>query len=78
MFEFKLLTVELFFLSLSVLNSDLFEGVVISFIVVELLLIEVDDLVACNVEELSGVGHNNDGVFTVCNVVFEPHNGVQI
>lgn len=78
MFKFKLLTFELFELSFFIFNSNFFKSVVITFIVVEFLLIKVDNLVACNVQELSGVGYNNNNVLAMCNVILEPHDCVKI
>jgi hypothetical protein len=76
MLQFELLTLELFFLSFLVLNSEFFESVVVSFVIVKFLLVEVHDLVAGNVQKLSGVRNNNYSAFAVGNVVLEPHNCV--
>ena len=76
MLEFELLTLELFFLSFRVLNSEFFKSVIVSFVIVKFLLVEVHDLVAGNVQEFSGVGNNNYCTLAVGNVVLEPHNCV--
>jgi hypothetical protein len=78
MLELKLLTLELLFVSFLVLDSQLLKGVIISFIIVELFLIEVHDFITCDVEELSGMGHDDDCALAVGNVVFEPHDGIEV
>jgi hypothetical protein len=78
MFQLELLTVELLPHSVLVFNSKLFKSVIIPFVIVEFLLVEMHDLVACHIEELSGVGDDDDCALAVCNVVFEPHDSVQI
>jgi hypothetical protein len=76
--EFHLLTVELFSLSFSVFNSDFFKSVIVSLVVIKLLLIEMNDFITGDVQELSSVGDDNDSVFAVSDVVFEPHDSVEI
>lgn len=78
MVKFHLLTVESLLLSFSVLYSDFFKCVVISLVVVEFLLVEMNDLVACYVQEFSSMRYNDDCVFTVSNVVLKPHDCIQI
>ena len=73
-----MLALKLFLLSLSVLNSHFLESVVVAFVVVEFLLVKMDDLVACHVEELTGVGNDDDCALAVCDVVLKPHNCVQV
>ncbi len=63
-FYFHLLALEGFFLALSVLNSHFLEHIVVTFIIVELLVIEMNHLVACDIEELSSVRDDNDCIFT--------------
>lgn len=78
MFQLKLLAFKLFFVSFLVLNSQLFECVIISLIVVKFLLVEMHDFVTGHVKEFSGMGDDDDCTFAVCDVVFEPHDCIKI
>lgn len=61
------------------LGFGLFELREISFVVIELLALEVDDLIASGVEEVTGVRHdNNCSLSQLLNVVFEPNQSWQI
>lgn len=55
MVEFHLLTFECLVLSLSVLDSDFLEGVVVSLIIVKFLIIEMDDFITSYIQELSSM-----------------------
>ena len=55
MIELHLLTFEGFVLSLSVFDSDFFEGVVVTLIVVEFLIIKMNDFIAGYIQKLSSV-----------------------
>ncbi len=78
MLKLELLTLELFFMSFLVLNSQLFKCVIVSFIVVKFLLVEVHNLVASHIQELTGVRDNNNCALAICDVVLEPHDCVQV
>lgn len=73
-----MLTVKLLFLSFSVLDTHFLKSVIISFVVIEFLLIKMNDLVACDVQELTCVRYNDDSVLAVCDVILEPHDSVQV
>jgi hypothetical protein len=61
------------------LASCSLECVVVSLIVDQLLLEEVNNVCAYDVQELSGVGyHHNCILADVCDIVLQPHNSIQI
>ena len=67
--EFHLLALKLFFLALSVFDSQLLESIVVASVVLEFFAVEVDYFVAGYIEELSGVGDYDNGVLAGCDVV---------
>ena len=78
MLKLELLTVKLFFVSFLVFDSQLFERVIVSFVIVKFFLVEVHNLVASHVEKLTSVRDNNNCALATCDVVFKPHDCVQI
>ena len=78
MFELELLTFKLLFIPLSVFDSNLLKSVIITLVIFKLLLIEVNDLIASHIQELSSMRDDNYNVLTVCNIVFEPHDCIQV
>ena len=78
MFELELLTFKLLFIPLSVFDSNLLKSVIITLVIFKLLLIEVNDFIASHIQELSSMRDDNYNVLTVCNIVFEPHDCIQV
>jgi hypothetical protein len=78
MLKLELLAVKLFSMSFLVLNSQLFERVIVSFVIVKFFLVEVHNLVASHIQELTGVRDNNNGALAICDVVLKPHDCVQV
>ena len=78
MFELELLTFKLLFIPLSVFDSNLLKSVIITLVIFKLLLIEVNDLIASHIQELSSMRDDNYNVLAVCNIVFEPHDCIQV
>ena len=73
-----LLGIELLHLELQLFGARLLEAVVVTLVVGEFLVLEVDDFLAADVQELSGVRDDHYRLFTVDDIVFEPHDSVQI
>ena len=78
MFELELLTFKLLFIPLSVFDSNLLKSVIITLVIFKLLLIEVNDFIASHIQELSSMRDDNYNVLAVCNIVFEPHDCIQV
>lgn len=78
MLKFHLLAIEILLLPISVFNSDLLECIIVSFVVLQLLIVIVDDLVAGHIQELAGMRHDDHSVLAGGNVVLQPHHGIQI
>ena len=76
MFELHLLTFELFFISFSTLYSDFLEGVIVSSIVIQSLVIKVNDLVARYIQELSSMGNDNYCILTIDDIILKPHHSI--
>jgi hypothetical protein len=74
--QLHLLTLNLLLVSLSSLNSYLLKNIVVSSIVVQLLIEEVDNLVASNVQKLSSMRYNNDCALACADIVLKPHDCV--
>lgn len=69
MFKLHLLIFELLLVSLSVFDTHLFEGIIVTTIIVEFLIEVMHNLIACNIKELSCVRYNNYSTFTVANII---------
>lgn len=76
MLKLELLAVKLFSMSFLVLNSQFFERVIVSFVIVKFFLVEVHNLVASHVKELTSVRDNNNCALAICDVVLKPHDCV--
>jgi hypothetical protein len=74
--QFHLLVLHLPSVALSVFNTHFFEGVVVTSIVVKFFIEIMDDLIASNVKELSGVGDDDNSALAVAYVVLQPHDGI--
>jgi len=77
-FEFHLLVFNLTAVAFSGLDSDFFEGVVVTSIVVKFFIEEMDDFITCHIEELSSVRDDDHCTFAIADVVLEPHDGIKI
>lgn len=69
MLKLHLLIVQLLFIPFSALNSNLFESVIISFIVIQLFIEVMNRLIAGNIQELSSVGYDNYSVFACADII---------
>lgn len=74
MLELHLLIVELLCASLSIFDTQLFEGIIVTTIIVKFFIEVMHNLIASNIQELSGVGYDDDSTFTVADIVLKPHN----
>lgn len=72
------LGLELLTLELEFFGTGFFEGVVVTLIVGKLLVVEMDDLLATNIQEFSGVRNYHDSLFTINNIILEPHDCIQV
>ncbi len=78
MLKLELLALELFFMSFLVLDSQLFKGVIVSFVIIKFFLVEVHNLVASHIQELTSMRDNNNCALAICDVVLKPHDCVQV
>lgn len=78
MLQFHLLSLQLPLVPLSIFDSYLLESVIVASVVLKPFVEEVNDLVTCHVQELSGVGYDHDCTFAIADVVLQPHDCVQI
>lgn len=78
MVELLLLRLKLFPLVEQLLASCLFELIIVAGVCGQLLVVEMDDLVAHHIKELPRVGDHHHSVIAVDHVVLKPHHSVQI
>lgn len=78
MLKLHLLILHLATVAFSVLNSVLFEGIVVTSVVVQFLIEIVDDFVACYIQKLPCMRHDDHCASTIADVVLQPHDCVQI
>ena len=78
MFKLHLLVLHLTSVTLSVLNSSLFEGVVVTAIILKFFIEEVNNLITGDIEKLSSVRDNNNSALAVTDIILEPHHSVQV
>lgn len=74
--DFFLLELVLFLLKGSQFVSGFFELVVVTSIVDQLLLIEMDDFFTGLIQELSGVGDNDNGNIRIRNEILQPQDSL--
>jgi hypothetical protein len=76
--QLHLLVLNLLAVSLPALDTHLLESVVVAAVVVQLLVEEVDDLITGHVKELTGVRHDHHCALAAADIVFQPHDSVEI
>ena len=78
MFKLRLLVLHLTSVTLSVLNSILFEGVVVvAAIRLEFFIEGVDNFITGNIQKLSSVRDNHKSALAFADIVLEPHHSVK-
>lgn len=78
MFQFHLLAFELSTVSFSIFDSFFLEAVVVALVVFQLLVEEMDGLIASDIQELSGMGYDNYCIFAVADVILKPHHSIKV
>ena len=77
-FKLRLLVLHLTSVTLSVLNSILFEGVVVvAAIRLEFFIEGVDNFITGNIQKLSSVRDNHNSALAFADIVLEPHHSVK-
>lgn len=76
--KFHLLAVMLFLLTISILDSNFLESIVVSFVIMKLFVVVMNDLITCNIKKFSSMRNNNNCIFTIGDIIFKPHNCIQI
>lgn len=76
--DLSLLALSLSLLLLDLFSFGLFKLIEVTFVVVELLALELDDLVYDLVEEVSGMRNDDDSDVEVLDVVLEPDESDEI
>lgn len=78
MFQLHLLVLHCSAVAFSVFDTHLLEGIVVAAVVVQFLVEVVDYLVAGHIQELSGMGDDDDCTLAVADVVLKPHDSIQV